>query len=160
MSTKPLLLFFQRRPLFPPHCTAAHDHHEGFVPRLLLVRRTTRCLLLFLAFLRTKSLPIHPPLFNGSYAFSIVSLHLLPWSQDIVLRDEIVICDRIFSVPFQSRKLPFGNRSTGLLNNRGGSFDSEVVDQRKICWRKYLRDVSRNSSWNVGNVPYLPSCKR
>ena len=139
MPTEPPLLFFQRRPLLPPYRTATHDHHEGLIPRLLLVRRATLHFLLFLAFVRAKRLTVLSALFNRRHALRIICLGPLPRSQDIVLRNETAIRNGMLFVGFQSRKLPFGDRPICLLNDCSGSFDFEVVYQSKVGRSKYLR---------------------
>lgn len=105
-----LLLHFQRSLLLTPHSATAHDHHEGFVPRLLPVGRTAGCLLVLLALGRPKLVSSFSSFLDRSHTFSIISFRFLPRSQDIVLGNEGALFESRF-VSLERCKLPFGGRS-------------------------------------------------
>ena len=84
------LLISQTRLLLPLDRAALHDHHKRLIPRLLAVRRATRCGLVLLALERSVLFSSFASLLNRRDTLGVVRFRLLAGSKDVVLGDERV----------------------------------------------------------------------
>lgn len=129
------LLLSQRRLLLTFDRTTGDDHHNWLIPRLLLVRRTARLILLLLALQRTELLSSFTTLLDRRDTFSVVCLGFLFGSQDVHFRDESVFVAGLgkgLFLSLESGEFAFGPGSAALFDGFGDGFEFQVVEHGKV----------------------------